>query len=126
VSGPLVPVGKHCLLDLYGCSSEKLNDDVFLAKAITEAVEKAGATLLNLTAHRFEPQGITALALLAESHLSIHTWPETGYAAVDVFTCGDHTMPERACEVLIDALESQEHRLTTLRRQTTPGRNPGP
>ena len=48
--------------------------------------------------HRFEPQGVTGLALLAESHISIHTWPESGYAAVDVFTCGDHTMPENACQ----------------------------
>lgn len=124
MSGP-APVGKHCLLDLYGCSSEKLNDDVFLAKIITAAVEKAGATLLNLSAHRFEPQGVTALALLAESHVSIHTWPETGYAAVDVFTCGDHTMPERACGVLIVELEAQQHNFTAIRRRTTPERNPG-
>ena len=66
----------------------------------------------------FEPQGVTGLALLAESHISIHTWPESGYAAVDVFTCGDHTMPERACEVLAVELGASDHKLTSFRRET--------
>ena len=98
---PTGPVGKHCILELYGCSPAKLDDESFLRSTITAAVQQAGATLLNLITHQFAPQGITGLALLAESHLSIHTWPEAGYAAVDVFTCGDHTMPERACQVLV-------------------------
>ena len=88
-------VGKHCILELYGCDGTKLDDELFLRATITAAAKRAGATLLNLITHRFEPQGVTGLALLAESHISIHTWPESGYAAVDVFTCGDHTMPER-------------------------------
>jgi S-adenosylmethionine decarboxylase len=83
-------------------------------------VNQAGATLLNLITHHFQPQGVTGLALLAESHLSIHTWPESGYAAVDVFTCGDHTMPERACEVLCRELEATGHTLRCFRRQTPP------
>jgi len=58
------------------------------------------------------------LALLAESHISIHTWPESGYAAVDVFTCGDHTMPERACQVLAGELSAGNHKLTSFRRET--------
>jgi S-adenosylmethionine decarboxylase len=61
---------------------------------------------------------VTGLALLAESHISIHTWPESGYAAVDVFTCGDHTMPERACEVLVEELGALRHKLTSFRRET--------
>ena len=79
-------VGKHCILELYDCDSSKLNDEAFLRDTITDAAKRAGATLLNLITHRFEPQGVTGLALLAESHISIHTWPEAGYAAVDVFT----------------------------------------
>jgi S-adenosylmethionine decarboxylase len=71
-----------------------------------------------LISHRFEPQGVTGLALLAESHISIHTWPESGYAAVDVFTCGDHTMPERACEVLWQELNASKHKLSSFRRET--------
>ena len=93
-------VGKHCILALYDCDPARLDDEAFLRTAITTAAKRAGATLLNLITHQFQPQGVTGLALLAESHISIHTWPESGYAAIDVFTCGDHTMPERACEVL--------------------------
>jgi S-adenosylmethionine decarboxylase len=71
-----------------------------------------------LISHRFQPHGVTGLALLAESHISIHTWPESGYAAVDVFTCGDHTLPETACRVLVDEFGSQRHILRSFRRDT--------
>jgi len=112
------PIGKHCILELYDCSRSKLDDEAFLRSTITAAVQQAGATLLQLITHHFEPQGITGLALLAESHLSIHTWPESGYAAVDVFTCGDHTMPEQACRVLIEELQAGQHSLRSFLRQT--------
>ena len=111
-------VGKHCILELYACDSARLDDEAFLRDTITTAAKRAGATLLNLITHRFEPQGVTGLALLAESHISIHTWPESGYAAVDVFTCGDHTMPERACAVLAAELGAASHKLTSFRRET--------
>ncbi len=111
-------VGKHCILELYDCDCARLDDEAFLRDTITTAAKRAGATLLNLITHRFEPQGVTGLALLAESHISIHTWPESGYAAVDVFTCGDHTMPERACQVLWEELAAGSHKLTSFRRET--------
>jgi S-adenosylmethionine decarboxylase len=111
-------VGKHCILELYDCNPQKLDDEAFLRTAITTAAKRAGATLLNLITHRFEPQGVTGLALLAESHISIHTWPESGYAAVDVFTCGDHTMPERACDVLGQELGATRRKLKSFRRET--------
>ncbi len=111
-------VGKHCILELYDCDSQKLDDEAFLRETITSAAKQAGATLLQLITHRFEPQGVTGLALLAESHISIHTWPESGYAAVDVFTCGDHTMPERACAVLATELGAGNQKLTSFRRET--------
>jgi S-adenosylmethionine decarboxylase len=111
-------VGKHCILELYDCDPSKLDDEAFLRDTITTAAKRAGATLLNLITHRFQPQGVTGLALLAESHISIHTWPESGYAAVDVFTCGDHTMPEKACLTLAEELGSARHKLTSFRRET--------
>ena len=110
-------VGKHCILELYDCDRSRLDDQAFLRDAITAAANRAGATLLHLITHRFEPQGVTGLALLAESHISIHTWPESGYAAVDVFTCGDHTMPEKACQALCRELEAGHHKLTSFRRE---------
>lgn len=115
---PTDMVGKHCILELYNCDSSRLDDEAFLRSAITSAAKRAGATLLNLITHRFEPQGVTGLALLAESHISIHTWPESGYAAVDVFTCGDHTMPEKACAVLSEELGSTRQSLRSFRRRT--------
>ncbi|CAK6694737.1 MULTISPECIES: adenosylmethionine decarboxylase [unclassified Synechococcus] len=111
-------VGKHCILELYGCNVARLNDELFLRSAITNAALRAGATLLNLITHSFKPHGVTGLALLAESHISIHTWPESGYAAVDVFTCGDHTMPENACQVLVEELQAHNHKLKSFRRET--------
>ena len=96
----------------------KLNDEAFLRTSITSAAKGAGATLLNLITHRFEPQGVTGLALLAESHISIHTWPESGYAAVDVFTCGNHTMPEQACEFLIREFSAKSFSLKSFKRET--------
>ena len=111
-------VGKHCILELYNCDRRKLDDERFIRSAMRNAAVRAGATLLQLISHRFEPQGITSLALLAESHISIHTWPESGYAAVDVFTCGDHTMPESACRVLIEELRAGSHQLRSFRRAT--------
>jgi S-adenosylmethionine decarboxylase len=118
-------VGKHCILELYDCDSCRLDDEAFLRDVITAAAKRAGATLLNLITHRFEPQGVTGLALLAESHISIHTWPESGYAAVDVFTCGDHTMPERACQILWEELKAGRHKLTSFRRETPLGISDG-
>jgi len=111
-------VGKHCILELYDCDQAKLNDEAFIRTTITTAAKRAGATLLNLITHRFEPQGVTGLALLAESHISIHTWPENGYAAVDVFTCGDQTMPEQACELLRQELGAKSHALKSFQRET--------
>lgn len=116
--GTIDTVGKHCILELYDCNHLKLDDEAFLRNAITASAKRAGATLLNLITHPFDPQGVTGLALLAESHISIHTWPESGYAAVDVFTCGDHTMPERACAVLVQELEAKRHKLTSFLRET--------
>ena len=116
-------VGKHCILELYECDELKLNDEAFIRTTITTAAKMAGATLLNLITHHFEPQGVTGLALLAESHISIHTWPENGYAAVDVFTCGDHAMPERACDVLRLELCAHKYSLKSFRRDTPVGCN---
>ena len=93
-------IGRHCILELYQCDPAKLNDEAFIRTTLTTSAKVAGATLINLITHSFKPQGVTGLALLAESHISIHTWPEIGYAAIDVFTCGDHTMPEKACKLL--------------------------
>lgn len=114
----MASVGKHCILELYACPSDALNDKAMILAALRRAAERAGATWLGEVAHKFEPQGVTALGLLAESHISIHTWPEIGYAAADVFTCGSSCDPALACELLAEELGAERHTMTTLPRAT--------
>ena len=94
--------GSHLIIDLYG--AEKLDDIAHIEQAMVDCVEESGATLLHIHLHRFEPMGcevagVSGVAVLAESHISIHSWPENGYAALDVFMCGD-AEPEKCVDVL--------------------------
>ena len=112
----LIHKSKHLLLELYRCDCEKLNDESFLRCTLNRAAKLANATVLNLISNKFEPQGVTAIALLAESHISIHTWPESNYSAVDIFTCGQNVMPELASQYFIQALNAEEHSLRVIER----------
>tara|TARA_B100000214_G_scaffold196603_1_gene142293 strand:+ start:22 stop:489 length:468 start_codon:yes stop_codon:yes gene_type:complete len=114
-------IGMHCILELYQCDHAKLNDEAFIRTTITSSAKVAGATLINLVTHSFKPQGVTGLALLAESHISIHTWPEIGYAAIDVFTCGDHTMPEKACKLISKEFMAKDFSFQNIAREIPTG-----
>jgi len=81
-------LGRHLIGEFYGCDHALLDDVDAIERSIRAAAEAVGATILHARAHRFAPQGVTATVIIAESHLSIHTWPEHGYAAADIFTCG--------------------------------------
>ena len=107
---------KHLLLELYRCDYEKLNDESFLRCTLDKAAKLAKATVLNLISNKFEPQGVTTIALLAESHISIHTWPESNYSAADIFTCGQNMLPELASQYLIQVLKAKEHSLRIIER----------
>ena len=112
----LIHQSKPLLLELYKCDYEKLNDESFLRCTLNRAAKLAKATVLNLISNKFEPQGVTAIALLAESHISIHTWPESNYSAIDIFTCGQNMMPELASQYLIEALKAEEDFLRVIER----------
>ena len=112
----LIHQSKHLLLELYRCDFEKLNDESFLRCTLNRASKLANATVLNLISNKFDPQGVTAIALLAESHISIHTWPESNYSAIDIFTCGRNMKPELASQYLIEALKAEEHFLRVIER----------
>jgi S-adenosylmethionine decarboxylase len=114
-------IGRHSILELYQCDPTKLNDEAFIRTTITSAAKIAGATLINLVTHSFNPQGVTGLALLAESHISIHTWPEIGFAAIDVFTCGEHTMPEKACKLLSKDFLAKDFSFKNIAREIPSG-----
>lgn len=89
--------GTHLIIDLH--NAHHLDDQPLIEKALRDATKATGATLLHLHSHRFSPQGVTAMAILAESHISCHTWPEIGYAAFDIFMCGA-TDPHAAIPIL--------------------------
>ena len=91
---------RHILFTLKGCSEEFLDDEEFVRDVLYNASKKCQSTLLALHSHKFEPQGVTVVAMLAESHISIHTWPENGMAVCDIFTCGDHTKPKKGVEYM--------------------------
>lgn len=109
-------LGRHLLLELKDCSKEALNDPEFLRSVLVMAAEDCGATVLGVSVHPFEPQGVSGVVIIAESHLSIHTWPEYSYAAVDIFTCGSTVQPEKAAETLIEKLEAKSHSLIEIQR----------
>ena len=108
-------MGKHYLLNLYECNVELLNNEIYLMSLIETAADCSGATVVQTISKKFDPQGVTAITLLSESHISIHTWPERGDAAVDVFTCGDCN-PKIGCDVIIQQLQSKNHTLSYIER----------
>ena len=95
---------KHILFTLKGCPYDKLNDEALIRATLIGAAVLCESTLLNVSSHKFSPHGVTAIALLAESHISIHTWPENGVAVCDVFTCGDHTNPRSRATYMYETL----------------------
>lgn len=109
-------VGSHYLLELYDCPVQLLDDREFVCEALRRAVEASGATLLGEISHSFDPQGVTALGLLAESHIAIHTWPEFSYLAADIFTCGERAVPAKACDYLVRVFQAASHELRPLVR----------
>jgi S-adenosylmethionine decarboxylase len=109
-------LGRHILVELYDCDKEALNNLGFLREVMVKAAIDCGAMVLGESFHHFSPQGVSGVVIIAESHLSIHTWPEYGYAAVDVFTCGTTVEPEKAARVLIEKLGSRNHSLTEIPR----------
>ena len=110
--------GTHLILDLWNASH--LDNLERIEAALRDCVEIAGATLLHIHLHHFTPnKGVSGVAVLAESHISIHTWPERDYAALDIFMCGD-TQPEKCIKVLQDAFETRQIEVSTLLRGQTP------
>ncbi len=108
-------VGAHVLADFWGCQFEKLNDAQYLMECLRKAAQSANMTILGEESFKFEPQGFTGLLLLSESHISIHTYPERGYAAIDVFTCGGG-MTQKAIAFLKNALNPENVNEMIVRR----------
>ncbi len=109
-------LGKHLLLELKECNPRLLNDLDHIRNSLLRAAEDLGAHVVGESFHQFSPQGVTGILSIAESHISIHTWPEYGYAAADIFTCGSSFQPLEAAEILIEQLESKDQDITEVPR----------
>ena len=109
-------LGRHVILDLQGCRVDLLDDLPFIRESLIEAAISTGATIVGQTFHKFAPQGVTGVVAIAESHVCIHTWPEYGYAAVDIFTCGDNFNPHDAVQFIVEKLHAASHSVTELSR----------
>ncbi len=101
-------LGRHVLVEFYGCDPDALNDKERLEEVMREAAVESGATVVNSVFHLFNPHGVSGVVVIAESHLTIHTWPEYGYAAVDLFTCGDSVDPWIAFERMKEYLQAEQ------------------
>ena len=112
--------GRHLILDLYDCDSVLLDNYEELECLLETALQMANATILRIFGEKFQPQGVTLLALLAESHASIHSWPEIGYCAIDLYTCGDKTQTHKAAEFLKKKLKAKTIEQKELTRSVTP------
>lgn len=105
--------GTHLIIEVIG--AEGLDDEERIRGAFRECVDVCGATLLHIHTHKFSPQGVSGVAVLAESHITVHTWPEIGYGAFDVFMCGE-AQPWKAVEVLRRTFNAGEVRVKELLR----------
>lgn len=109
-------LGIHLLIELKDCNPEILKDLEKVRSALVTAAKKAKATIIDLSFREFQPFGISGIVVIAESHLTIHTWPEYNYAAVDIFTCGDHIKSEVAASYIIKELESKNPSIVEMKR----------
>jgi S-adenosylmethionine decarboxylase len=100
--------GRHVAVDVWGVDFDLLNSAEYLQAQLVEAAEACGATVMSVQSKQFEPQGATVLVLLSESHLSIHTYPERGFAAIDCYTCGETVDPQLAIDYLVSVLNPEK------------------
>jgi S-adenosylmethionine decarboxylase len=109
-------LGRHLVVEYSDCDKRRLDDLRYLEDAMKEAVRRSGATIVRSVFHRYNPQGVSGVIVIAESHISIHTWPEYGYAAVDFFTCGESVDPHLAHKYMLEALHAGRSHVQELKR----------
>lgn len=109
-------IGRHLTVDMYGCILESFDNVDFVKETLLTAVNAGNMTVIDFTCHKFEPQGLTVLALLGEGHVSIHTYPKMNYTAIDVFTYGDQSHPEQVITILKNTFRPEKIKTTTIKR----------
>lgn len=116
-------LGKHAIAEFYECNEELLNSVEKIDELLTNSAIKCGATIVEKCFHHFNPYGVSGVIIIAESHISIHTWPEYGYAAVDIFTCGTKCDTKKAYEYLVKAFMSKKSSYNELQRGLLDSKN---
>lgn len=109
-------ISRHILAEFYGCPFQLLNDEKKVEQIMCKAALEAGAEIREFVFHKFSPQGVSGVVVISESHLAIHTWPELGYAAIDVFTCGENVNPWDASKYLEEMFEAQDVKAMEIKR----------
>jgi S-adenosylmethionine decarboxylase len=109
-------LGRHLLLELFDCDSDAINNLEAVKGALVEAAKRAHATIVDVVFHEFNPFGVSGVVVIAESHLSIHTWPEYRYAAVDIFSCGDTLKPDVAVRYLVEQFGAERTSAVEMQR----------
>lgn len=117
-------LGRHLLLELNECNTKLLNDIKRVEEIMVAGTKLAKATIVGTHFHQFSPFGISGVIVIAESHVAIHTWPEHGYAAVDIFTCGETLTPELAAQYFVDRFQARHPALFELKRGMIPDSKP--
>jgi S-adenosylmethionine decarboxylase len=110
------PIGHHTLIDLTGCNSLVINDKNAIEMILIEVAARIGATVVSSVFHPFAPIGVSGVLIIAESHITIHTWPEHGYAALDFFTCGAQMQVKAGIDFVTEALEAKTCKVRTFER----------
>ena len=118
-------LGTHLLLEMNECDAALLDDLAVVKQTLLAAAEEAGATVVGEVFHKFSPQGVTGIVCITESHISIHTWPEHGYAAVDIFTCGENFKPMEAAHLIAESLQAQHANVMEVQRGLISGHGAG-
>lgn len=109
-------LGKHLIVELYGCDFDLINDVAQIEKILVEAVAISKATIVQPVFHQFSPHGVSGVIVIAESHFTIHTWPEYGYCALDIFTCGELIDSDASLNYLKDALRADSMSVMEIKR----------
>ena len=106
--------GTHLIADFWG--GKIIEDSKKIEEILIKAARKGGNTPLKIAVHKFSPQGITGVLLLAESHIAIHTWPEINYLAIDIFTCGEKAFPQKSLDYLKEVFQPKKFRVKEIKR----------
>jgi S-adenosylmethionine decarboxylase len=116
-------LGQHYIVEASGCNPDIISSVSRVEEILVKAAEVAGVQIWSISFHRFQPHGVSGVVVISESHLSVHTWPEYGYAALDIYTCGKNSNPEAAVEYALEQFQAKSVHVTECSRGLQEGDN---